>query len=179
RDGLLLSAALYQLDRTNTRAPGPNPGQVVVTGEQRSRGLELEVSGQLRPNWQLSFGYALQDAEIRRTTSAAPAGREVPQVPRHQLGLWTRYDLSPRFGFGLGLGLHHQSRSFASISNAVELPAFTRVDAAIFFRLAEGIEAQVNVQNVLDETYFPTAHNDNNITTGAPIGARGTLRVRF
>lgn len=177
RNGLLLSAALYQLDRTNTRAPGPNPGQVVVTGEQRSRGLELEISGQLRPNWQLSFGYALQDAEIRRTTSAAPAGREVPQVPRHQLGLWSRYDLSPRFG--IGVGLHHQSRSFAAISNAVELPAYTRIDAAIFFRLAEGIEAQVNVQNLLDETYFPTAHNDNNISTGAPISARGTLRVRF
>ncbi|MGQ0588545.1 MAG: TonB-dependent receptor [Sphingosinicella sp.] len=177
RAGLLFSAAVYQLDRTNTRAPGPNPGQIVVTGEQRSQGLELEVSGQLRPNWQLSFGYALQDAEIRRTTSAAPAGREIAQVPRHQLGLWSRYDLSPRFGFGLGL--HHQSRSFASISNAVELPAYTRVDAAVFFRLAEGVEAQVNVQNVLDETYFPTAHNDNNITTGAPIGARGTLRVRF
>ena len=98
-------------------------------------------------------------------------------MPRHQLGLWSRYDLSPRFGFGVGL--HHQSRSFASISNAVELPAYTRIDAALFFRLAEGIEAQINVQNVLDESYFPTAHNDNNISTGAPINARGTLRVRF
>lgn len=177
RAGLLLSAALYQLDRTNTRAPGPNPGQVVVTGEQRSKGLELELSGQIRSNWQLSIGYALQDAEIRRTTAAAPAGREVAQVPRHQLALWSRYDLSPRFG--IGVGLHHQSRSFASISNAVVLPAHTRVDAALFFRVAEGIEAQLNVQNVFDASYFPTAHNDNNITTGAPINARGTLRFQF
>jgi catecholate siderophore receptor len=53
------------------------------------------------------------------------------------------------------------------------------VDAAIFFRISEGVEAQVNVENLLDASYFPTAHNDNNITTGAPITARGTLRVRF
>ena len=177
RAGLLLSAAVYQLDRTNTRAPGPNPGQVVITGAQRSQGIELELSGQILPNWQLSAGYALQDAEIRRTTSSAPAGRDVPQVPRHQFGLWSRYDVSPRVGFGIGL--HHQSRSFASISNAVLLPAFTRVDAAVYVRITEGIEAQVNVENLLDESYFPTAHNDNNISTGAPIGARGTLRFRF
>ncbi|MDQ4087403.1 MAG: TonB-dependent siderophore receptor [Pseudomonadota bacterium] len=177
RQNLLLSAAVYQLDRTNTRAAGPNPGQVVQTGEQRSRGVELEVTGQIRRNWQLSLGYALQDAEITRTTSAAPEGREIPQVPRHQLSLWTRYDFTPTIG--VGLGIHHQSRSYASISNAVVLPSYTRVDAAIFFRIAEGVEAQVNVENLLDETYFPTAHNDNNITTGAPITARGTIRVRF
>ncbi len=177
RQDLLLSVAAYQLDRANTRAAGANPGEVVLTGEQRSRGLELELVGNLRPGWQLSFGYALQDAEIRRTTAAAPAGREVPQVPHHQLSLWSRYDFNSRLG--AGIGIHHQSRSFASISNAVVLPSYTRVDAALFFRITEGIAVQVNVENLLDETYFPTAHNDNNITTGAPITARGTVRLRF
>ena len=158
-------------------APGPTPGTIVATGEQRSRGLELEAVGQITPEWQLSFGYALQDAEIRETTSAAPAGREVPQVPKHQVSLWTRYDFTPRIG--VGLGLHHQSRSFASISNAVVLPSYTRVDAALFFRVTEGMEAQLNVENLFDEGYFPTAHNDNNITTGAPRNVRGTVRFRF
>jgi catecholate siderophore receptor len=150
---------------------------VVLTGAQRSRGIELEVTGRIRPDWQVSLGYALQEAEISRTTSAAPAGREVAQVPRHQLSLWTRYDFTP--AIGAGLGIHHQSESFAQISNLVVLPAYTRVDAAIFFRVAENVEAQVNVENLLDESYFPTAHNDNNITTGAPVTARGTIRVRF
>jgi len=177
RPTLNFTAALYQLDRTNTRAPGTTPGTVVLTGEQRSKGLELSLTGEIRKNWRMSAGYALQDAEIRRGTSAAPAGREVPQVPRHQANLWTRYDFTPRLG--LGAGLYHQSESFASISNAVALPAFTRVDAAAFFRLARGIEAQLNVENVLNERYFPTAHNDNNITPGAPTSVRGTLRFSF
>ena len=177
REGLLLSAAAYQLDRANTRAAGPSPGEIVLTGEQRSRGIELEVAGQLRPNWQISLGYTLQDAEIRRSTSAAPAGRKIAQVPRHIASLWTRYDFTSRLG--AGLGVHHQSESFASISNAVVLPAYTRVDAAIFFRVSKGVEAQLNVENLLGETYFPTAHSDNNISTGAPITARGTLRFSF
>jgi catecholate siderophore receptor len=176
RPTLAFSAALYQLDRTNTRAP-LSGGVVVLTGEQRSKGLELELRGEIMKNWQLSAGYALQDAEIRSTTAAAPAGREVPQVPRHQASLWTRYDFTPRIG--AGLGVYHQSSSFASITNAVALPSYTRVDAAAFFTIADGIQAQVNVENVFNERYFPTAHNDNNITPGAPTTVRGTVRVSF
>ena len=177
RPDFLFSAAAYRLDRTNTRAPGATPGTIVQTGAQRGRGIELEATGQIRPNWSLTAGYTLQDAEIRRTTAAAPAGREVPQVPRHLAFLWTRYDFRP--GIGAGIGIAHQSQSFASISNAVTLPAFTRLDAALFLGLADGVEAQLNLENLLGETYFPTAHNDSNITTGAPRNVRGTLRFRF
>ena len=177
RPGLLVSAALYQLDRTNTRAPGANPGEVVLTGSQRSRGLELEAVGEITPDWQLSLAYTLQEAEITTTTSAAPAGRDVPQVPRHQLAAWSRYDFSDRIG--VGLGVIHQTESFASISNVVELPAFTRVDLGLFVKLTDRIKAQVNIENLLDEAYFPTAHNDNNITTGAPLNARVGLRFGF
>jgi catecholate siderophore receptor len=180
REHFLVSAALYRLDRTNTRAPAAAGGAVVATGEQRSRGLEIEATGQIRSNWSLTAGYTLQEAEIRRATTACnPAVREclVPQVPRHLAFLWTRYDIQP--GIGAGIGVTHQSKSFASISNAVELPAFTRVDAALYFRVADGVEAQLNVENLLDETYFPTAHNDNNITTGAPRSVRGTMRFQF
>lgn len=177
REGFLLSVAAYQLDRTNTRAAGPSPGTIVQTGRQRSRGIELEAVGELRPGWQLAASYALQEAEIRSTTSAAPAGRDVQQVPENQASLWTRYDFNP--SVGIGLGVYHQGDSFASISNKVVLPSFTRVDAAMFFRIAPRVEAQVNIENLLDETYFPTAHNDNNIAPGAPINARATVRLQF
>jgi len=93
------------------------------------------------------------------------------------LSLWNRYDLTKRFG--LGLGLYHQSRSFTTISNAVSLPAYTRLDAAAFFELRPGLEAQVNVENLTNTRYFPTAHNDNNISTGAPFNARFTLIAKF
>jgi catecholate siderophore receptor len=177
RPGFLLAAAVYRLDRTNTRAAGPNPGEVLLTGAQRSRGVELEASGRVRPDLTLTVGYALQEAEIRRTTAAAPAGRSVALVPRHQLSAWGRWDATGRLG--LGIGVEHRSRQFTSISNAVALPAYTRVDAAAFFPLTDRLEAQVNVENLFDAGYFPTAHSDQNISTGAPVNARATLRVRL
>jgi catecholate siderophore receptor len=175
--GLLATAAIYQLDRTNTRAPGATPGTVVLTGAQRSRGIELGLERNVTNRWQISAGYAFQEAEITRTTSAAPAGREVPLVPRHQFSLWNRYDVTDRLG--LGLGLLARSKSYASISNAVTLPAYARVDAAIFYEVGPGVEAQLNVENLGGADYFPTAHNDNNIAPGAPTTARATLRFSF
>ena len=175
---LNLTAAVYQLDRTNTRATNPNdPARTVLTGAQRSKGLEIGLSGAITPQWQISAGYTLQDAEIRQATSAAPAGREVPLVPKQQASLWTRYDFTP--SFGAAVGVYHQSTSFTSVSNTAVLPAFTRVDAAAFFELTPNIEAQINVENLLDSNYFSSAYNDNNIMPGAPTTARATIKMRY
>ncbi|HEY0648670.1 TonB-dependent siderophore receptor [Phenylobacterium sp.] len=175
---LFLTAALYRLDRENTTAPDPTrPGQVVLTGAQRTEGFEAGLAGRITAVWEVVAGYAWQDAEITSTTSAAPAGREVPLVPEHTFSLWNKYDLSDRFG--LGLGVVHQTKMFASISNAVTLPGFTRVDAAVFVRLTDQVRAQVNIENLFDKRYFPTSHGDNNILPGAPRAVRVSLRADF
>jgi catecholate siderophore receptor len=176
-EGLLATVAVYQLDRTNTRAIDPATNLTVLTGGQRSRGLEIGLERNITGRWQVSGGYALQKAEITRTTAAAPEGREVPLVPRHQFSLWNRYDVTEQLGFGLGVVA--RTKAFASISNAVTIPGYTRLDAALFYEVAPGIEAQVNVENLLGEDYFATAHNDNNIAPGAPTTARATLRFRL
>lgn len=174
---LAFTGAVYQLDRSNTRAPGATPGTVVLTGEQRSEGVELSVSGAITENWELIAGYAYQDAEITRTTSAAPRGRSVALVPEHQLSLWNAYRFTPQWR--VGLGVIHQDQVYASISNAVTLPSFTRVDGAVYFTFNEHFEAQLNVENLFNEEYFGTAHNDNNITPGSPTAARVMLTTRF
>ena len=173
--GLLATAAIYQLDRSNTRAADPlNPAVTVLTGAQRSRGLELGVERSITDRWQISAGYAWQDAEIRETTTAAPAGRKVPLVPKHSFALWTRYDVTK--SLGIGAGLTARTKSFASISNQVVLPGYARVDAAAFYKVARGVQAQLNVENLLGTHYFPAAHSDNNIAPGAPRSAKVTLR---
>jgi catecholate siderophore receptor len=174
---LTLTGAIYRLDRGNTRAAGPTPGSLVLTGSQRTEGAEIALVGRPLPGLQLSASYSFTDAEIRRTTSAAPAGRKVAQTPRHHASLWSRYDVNDRLG--IGAGVFHQSSQFASIGNAVRLPGYTRVDAALFYKVADGIEAQVNVENLTNTRYVPLANSDNNITTGAPLNARVTLGARF
>ena len=178
-DGLLATAAIYQLDRTNTRVSDPSGnGTFVLTGAQRTRGIELGLERSITARWQVSAGYALQKAKVTRSTTACPTGDcDVPLVPRHSGSLWTKYQLNKPFA--VGLGVLARSRSYASISNLVELPGYVRVDGAAYYKLAPGIEAQLNVENLFNRDYFPTAHSDNNIAPGAPRTARLTLRADF
>ncbi len=176
--GLLGTIAIYRLDRTNTRAADPlNPANTVLTGAQRSRGIELGLERSITSRWLISGGYALQKAEITKTTTAAPAGREVPLVPRHSFSLWNRYDFNKQIG--AGIGLIARSKSYATISNAVKLPAYARVDAALYYQLPGGVEAQLNVENLFGAHYFPTANADNNIAPGAPRTVKATVGYRF
>ncbi len=179
--GLLATAAVYQLNRDNTRAVDPiDPTRFILSGEQRSRGIELGLERSISDRWQVSAGYARQKAKvIERTTACNPdvAECEVPLVPRHQLSLWNRYDVSS--AFGVGLGVIARSKAFASVGNQVTLPGYARVDGALYYKLAGGMQAQINVENILNKHYFSSAHNDNNIAPGAPRTIKATVGYKF
>jgi len=176
RPNLNVTAALFQLDRANSTTPDPaNPLITINVGKTRTQGLELAVMGTILPNWQVSGAYAYQDAALDGNDAVRLA-----QVPEHQFSLWNRYDVSDRLGFGLGIT--HQSDQFAAIrtlATTTRLPSFTRVDAAVFYSVSEAVEVQVNVENLFDETYFSDAHNNFNVSPGAPLNARFTVRARF
>ena len=174
---LAFTTAVFRLDRNNTRATDPISGNTVLSGSSRAEGMEFSLVGRLTDGLDLSLGYALQDGEIRSTTSAAPAGRKLAQLPRHQASAWARYNFTPRLG--LGLGVVHQSSTWTTISNAVRLPAFTRIDAAAYYDISDAVTLQLNVENLTDTDYFPAAHTDNNISVGKPLSAKATLRVKF
>ena len=57
----------------------------------------------------------------------------MPLVPRHSVSLWNRYDLTKQFG--VGLGVIARSKSYASLSNAVKLPGYARLDGALYYKL--------------------------------------------
>ncbi|MDQ3124208.1 MAG: TonB-dependent siderophore receptor [Pseudomonadota bacterium] len=176
RPDLNVTAALFRLDRTNATTPDPlNPTVSINVGETRTEGFELAVTGRLLPNWQISGGYAWQDARLQGNDFVRLA-----QTPRQQASLWNRYDVNRRLGFGLGV--IHQSSQFAAIrttADTTRLPAFTRVDAAVFYEINDTVDLQLNIENLFDTTYFSDAHNNFNISPGAPLNARLTLSARF
>ena len=176
--GLSFTAAIFRLERDSGTTVDPNdPGNTILIGSV-TEGLELQLQGQLTPKWQINTGYSYLDAEEDgRVVNNVSANRMLELVPEHLFSIWNRYDFNDKFG--AGLGIVHQDSQFASISNTVELPSFTRVDVALYYSFNERIQAQVNIENLLDEGYFPAAHNDNNISTGEPLNARFSLNISF
>ena len=176
---LTATAALYQLDRSNVIIADPNDASKSVLADgQRSKGLELGLSGKLNRDWNMMGAYAYQDAKITQTQSnAIVAGARVAQVPKHTFSLWNRYDFNA--AWGAGLGVIYRSSIDASTSNQVTLPGFTRFDGALYYQVNKDLALQVNLENMLDKQYFASAHNDNNITPGAPRAIRIGLSAKF
>lgn len=165
---LLATLAVYRLDRKNVAVVNPATGiaDQLVDG-QRTKGVEIGVNGKLTPAWSVNGGYAHQDAKLSATASAtALNGAIVGMVPKNTISLWNRYDFTD--AVGAGLGLIRRDDMFASTSNAVTLPSYTRVDAALFYTINRNYTVQFNVENLTDKKYYASANGDNNITPGSP-----------
>lgn len=176
---LTLSAAVYQLDRSNVAITDPSDStKTILVDGQRSQGVELAVSGKLSPAWSIMGGYAYQDATITRTQSAtAKAGAKLAQVPTHSASIWNRYDLNSQWG--VAAGVVYRGAIYPSTDNLVMLPGFTRVDAALYYAWDKHVQLQLNVENLTDKTYYAAAHSNNNITPGSPRAVRLGLHFKY
>ncbi len=176
-DDLSVTAAIFRLDRESGTTVDPtNPDRTILIGS-RTEGLEFQLSGHLTENWIFDIGYSYLDGQERgRVVGSTLANRNLAQVPDHKISIWSRYELTDRLD--IAGGILHQASQYASISNAVALPDFTRIDAAAYYDVSETVRLQLNLENLLNADYFPDAHNDNNISTGKPRAARLTLSIK-
>ncbi len=175
--GLRVSAAYYVLTKSRSSAPDPvRPGVIVQTGRQESRGVELEAQGEIMPGWQLTGAVTAQRARIVSRTSAAVAGASVPLVPARSVALWNRVQV--RAPIAVGFGVVHQTPMYAAVDNKVTLPAFTRLDGALYLSLGGRLAAQANIENLANVRYVPSANGNNNLQPGAPRLLRVSLNVR-
>ncbi|MDY0743963.1 TonB-dependent siderophore receptor [Paucibacter sp. R3-3] len=176
---LLATLAVYKLDRKNVAVTNPATGiaDQLVDGA-RTYGVELGIGGNVTRDWSINGGYAYQDAKLKATASAtALAGATVQNVPRNTFSLWNRYDFNS--SLGAGLGVIRRGDSFTSTSNAVVLPAYTRVDAALFYAINTNYKVQLNVENLTDKKYYAVANGDNNITPGSPRAFKVMMSVKY
>lgn len=175
---LTLSSAIFRLDRDNVKN-SDGAGGLVLTGQQRTQGVEFGLQGDVTRSWQVYAGYANLDSRITKATIAAGNLGHRPQlVPQNMLSVWNRFNLGD--GWATGLGVVYQGSSFANADNVVQLPAFSRADGAVYYAFSGGkTRLALNVENLFNRKYFPTADGNNNISPGAPRNARLTLSTSF
>ena len=175
-DKVLLSAAIFRLERTNIQAPSPtDPTLTVLAGESRIEGFEFSAVGEIADFWKANLGYTYLDGELQNDNAFGDAGQRLQQLPKHSISAWNRFDVTEQLGFGFGV--IHQSDQFASFSNTVVLPSYWRVDAAAYYTVSDRLSVQLNIENLFDEDYYPSAHGNNNIQPADPFSAR--IGVRF
>jgi iron complex outermembrane recepter protein len=176
--------AAYQLTRENVLTSDPDhPGFSIQEGEQRSRGLEVDLAGQLLPGLRLLTSYAYTDARITRSNTDTQGNRPA-NVPRHTGTAWAVYELQSTIlkGLGLGVGVIAVGRRPADNDNTAHLPAYVRTDAAVFYKIGKHVELGVNFRNLFDVEYYETSTFGDvfgGISPGAPFSVFGTITARY
>jgi catecholate siderophore receptor len=174
RADLSLTAAVFQIEQSSPQVADSNPDTLDVI-DSRIRGFEAQFQGQVTPGWFLTAGYSYLDGEQQSRTG--PTGRRVRELPEHMFSIWNNVQATDQLGFGLGLTA--QDETFADNGNTATLPAYARVDMAVFYDVNPNLRVQLNVENLLDELYFPNAHSADELTVAPPINARLTVSAQF
>lgn len=174
RPGLALTGAVFQIEQSSPQVSDSNPDTLDVI-DSKIRGFEAQLQGQVTPGWFLTAGYSYLDGEQQSRTG--PTGRRLRELPEHKFAIWNSFQATDQLGFGVGLTA--QDESFADNGNTATLPAYARVDMAVFYDVNDNLRLQLNVENLLDELYFPNAHSADEFTVAPPVNARLTVTGRF
>lgn len=177
---LSTTLSFYDLTRSNVTTTDPdNPNFSVQTGEQRSQGIELDISGEILPGWNIIAGYAYTDARVTKDNNIS-VGNRLYSAPEHSFNLWTTYRIQKGDlqGLGFGLGFYYVGEIAADLANTLELPSYFRTDAAIFYE-REQFRAALNFRNLFDVEYYTAWGSGNNVYLGNPFTVQGTISWKF
>jgi iron complex outermembrane recepter protein len=173
------TVALYQLVKRN-RADYSLYPIVLVTGEARSRGLEIDMLGEVSPQLAVMASYSYLDAVV--TEDALYKGTRLANVARNSGSLWGRWRFDAQWA--AGAGVFFQSRREGDQGNTFQLPGYARVDAMASYAFKAGSgkgSVQVNLKNVFDKLYYSGSHQfvRDWIQPGPPRTASMTLRLDY
>ena len=157
--------AYYHLEKDNIAIPDDN-GVTQQTGNQRSKGIELEIMATPKNNMVALFSYAYTDAKLTEfreqlvigidenfnpvLLTLDHSGNTPAFVPKHILNLWVTQEFIN--GFGIGAGGRYISNQYISENNDFELDSYIIIDATVFYNY-KGARLGLNFKNVTNQKY--------------------------
>jgi outer membrane receptor for ferric coprogen and ferric-rhodotorulic acid len=166
------SAAIFRIDQENRASVINTPGVCQApagvscyqaSGEVRSEGLELEVSGALTESWQMAAGYTYNSAKYRKDANPDNEGRLfASDLPRHLFKANTTYTLPGALErWRIGGGLTAQNTIYnKGTGYRIEQKAYSIVDLMAGFKVSENIDLRLNVNNLFDKKYYQSINSN-------------------
>ena len=179
-DQLNVTLALFEMSQTNIQNQDPNDPKglsAILAGEQKTKGVELSVAGQLTDQLSVLAGYSYMDGKIEKS-AVGLTGNHSALTPNNTANLWLKYQINDHWYAAVG-GRGESSR-FSAPDNKNVLPGYAVVNAALGYQ-SERYDVNFNLNNVFDRDYFVSGHsgaNDSNMM-GDPLNAQIALRYRF
>lgn len=177
-----LSATLsaFEIRRENLSATDPlDTAYSIQTGEQRVRGLELDVSGEISDGWNVIGNIAVLDAKLVKDTRLEE-GNRLEGVPVVSGSLWSTYQLQDGAlqGLGFGAGVFFAGKRYGDLANSYSASGYGRLDMSVFYDIDDNLRVSLNARNVLDKGYIETIASSGNYA-GEPMALVATLSAGF
>lgn len=189
--GLNLTLALFDMKRTNVvrvSLDDNNDPVFNISDDVKSKGIELDLSGTITPNWNMIAAYSYIDA----SDSNSALRDEVQNVAEHSGSFSTTYRLTDGklkgLEFGGGTYFIGERYGGGSEGDGLQTPffldAYTQVDLHASYTFPIGfadsdIRLQVNLRNMFDEEFFPSATNALLVRAGQGRTLFGSISWEF
>ncbi|MEX2905147.1 MULTISPECIES: TonB-dependent siderophore receptor [Pseudomonas] len=168
---LSVDAAVYQIEKKNVLTTDPVDSTFsVAAGQVRSRGFDLNVAGNLTPEWRVIGGYAYVDAEVTRDNTLR-SGTRLLNIPRNSFSLLNVYEFQDGALKGLGLGAggkYVDERAGQTANSAFSMGAYTVVDLLSYYKVNDKIRLNLDVKNLFNREYEEGAFGNIYAYPGAP-----------
>lgn len=179
---LLATLSYFDLTRRNVATADPtDPRSSVATGEQRSQGIELDITGEILPGWNLIGSYSYIDAQVTQDNQF-DVGNRLPGVPEHSASLWTSYEIQSGdlAGLGFGVGINWVGDRQGDLDNSFTLDNYFLTNAAVFYQ-RNNWQLNLGLRNLFDVNYVvgTPRTRTRGIEPGAPFTVTGSIRYEF
>ncbi|MCO1334212.1 TonB-dependent siderophore receptor [Microbulbifer sp. OS29] len=166
-DGRILTTlGFYQIEKTNmaqnnpdyiSAEETPNEAEIINLGLVQSEGSELTLVGDITEKLSITANYAFNDTYISEGGSRNVSdSSKFVNAPKHQAGLWARYDLSI-WDSAFSVGADYVSDQISFDDQKVK--AYTVFDVSWTTRW-DDIQLSINVNNLLNKTYAVSGFNE-------------------
>ena len=171
----LLTAAVFDLRKTNVVTYDNLTFDARQIGKQRSRGLELEAKAEPLPGLKASAAYTWLDIKTVQSADRTEVGKAPSGVPKQSASLWLDYLVGG--GLGIGGGITHLGRRQNDEANTSSEPSVTLFDAVLHYEL-DAWRFALNVRNLFDRKYYSICYHGE-CYNGLERAVTLTARVRF
>ena len=169
-ENISLNAAYF--DSEQVRAERDNDtGETSEVRGLTVDGFEIELKGRVVDNLNLAIAYS----DLSGETSSGGIPREIPE---HTLSAFVAWEVNEKLSVGLGLTQQGESKIKDNTPGLV-LPEYTRVDLSAYYQVAPNLSVQMNVENLMDELYFPHSHSTHQASVGESVNSRVSLRWTY
>ena len=168
-DGRLqASASLFEIKKLDARTPGADDSEpaIVLDGEQRVRGVELNLTGDLTERLSVFGGYTYLDGEVTESNNPLSLGEPLALTPEHSFAIWSSFDVSEKLRVGGGVQYKDSvnSQVFSRPDRlTVTVDDYTLVDLFAEYTISPILSVRANLDNVTDEFYFPAVQSAQSI----------------